>query len=694
MMLNRKNNVSSIDKFVLGLVILFIISLTNSIFVNQIGYFFALFLLVIQYAITRENKFEKNGLELAFILFLTAEFLSALFSIDHAQAFRNFFKRLVLIPIVYTIVASANDTERAKLYFKIYLGAALLTMIVYIVVAYEHFIAQLYSIESKGPSPFQYVMTAGGLMSFTTIFLFALLINEKGKLSMRIFYLAAFVVSAIGLFSSYTRAAWLGAAVGMLIIIIIKRKWLILISLTALLLFALFFFKNESKIYLYQMKEGKPVQELSFDTKGRASKIFLDDNSLLVADYEKGISVYTNDGKLIQQIETPSPAITVDRWDEKHFVVQLIDSRILLLEKNADNKFLLKNSFITPGYTTEVKTKNKTLYVSDLDSGLTIIKNPMKIAQRIRLTRISRVTNFDCDSTWFVAFAPSANNIKVYSMRDDVPITALDSVTTKSPMGFIWLNKNRVFFQSEDEFLQYIISDGKLRKLGEQKIKGIFSTEFDADKIYGCTFNGEIYSAENRLNHKIEFEKIASTGISLTDFKKSGQTFYFSFFKRNRLTSFVDPYHESNIERIEQWGTGFKIISHYPIFGVGDIDLMKVYSEYKDPFLKENFGHLHNNYMQFLAILGVFGFAMAMFMLAKILLMNLKIYNVLKDVPFVSSYSLGAAAAFIGFLFSGLAEWNFGDQEIITMVWFTLGLNIAFYKSYLKKNKNGVQTGE
>jgi len=75
-------------------------------------------------------------------------------------------------------------------------------------------------------------------------------------------------------------------------------------------------------------------------------------------------------------------------------------------------------------------------------------------------------------------------------------------------------------------------------------------------------------------------------------------------------------------------------------------------------------------------------------------LMNLKIYNVLKDVPFVSSYSLGAAAAFIGFLFSGLAEWNFGDQEIITMVWFTLGLNIAFYKSYLKENKNGVQTGE
>ncbi|MCX6168808.1 MAG: O-antigen ligase family protein [Ignavibacteriales bacterium] len=692
-MFNKKNNVT-IDKIVFGFIILFIISLTNSIFVNQIGYFFALILLVVQYLITRENKFEKNGLELVFILFLTAEFISALFSIDHANAFRNFFKRLVLIPIVYTIAASVNDTERAKLYFKIYLGAALLTMVVYIAIAYEHFIAQLYSIESKGPSPFQYVMTAGGLMSLTTIFLFALLINEKGKLSIRIFYFAAFIISAVGLFSSYTRAAWLGAAAGILTIIIIKRKWVILIPLAALLLFALFFFKNESKIYLYQIKEGKLIQQSSFETKGRASRTFVNDNSIMVADHEKGISVYTHDGKLVQQIETPSPAIMVDKWDEKHFIAQLIDSRILILEKDAENKIHLKNSFSTPGNITEAKTRNNIFYASDLDSGLTIIKNPLNIAQRIHLKRINRVTNFDCDSTWFAAFAPVDNNIKLYSMRDGVPITAVDSIATKSPMGFIWVNNNRLFFQSEDEFTQYVIVNSKIRRVGSQKIKGIFSTEFDSDQIYACAFNGVIYSAENQLNHKIDFKQIASTGISFTDFKKSGPTFYFSFYKRNRLTSFIDPYHESNIERIEQWKTGFKIFSHYPVFGVGDIDLGKIYAQYKDPFLKENFGHLHNNYMQFLVILGVFGFVMVMYMLVKVMLMNLKIYKTLKEIPFVSSYSLGAAAAFVGFLFSGLAEWNFGDQEIITMIWFTLGLNIAFHKSYLKSNKNGVQTIE
>jgi hypothetical protein len=56
------------------------------------------------------------------------------------------------------------------------------------------------------------------------------------------------------------------------------------------------------------------------------------------------------------------------------------------------------------------------------------------------------------------------------------------------------------------------------------------------------------------------------------------------------------------------------------------------------------------------------------------------IYNSLKKIPIASSFSIGAFASFIGFLFSGLAEWNFGDQEIITMVWFILGLSISFFK--------------
>ncbi|MDP2036227.1 MAG: hypothetical protein Q8L04_02510, partial [Ignavibacteria bacterium] len=120
---------------------------------------------------------------------------------------------------------------------------------------------------------------------------------------------------------------------------------------------------------------------------------------------------------------------------------------------------------------------------------------------------------------------------------------------------------------------------------------------------------------------------------------------------------------------------------------VGDIDLGNLYRKYKEDYLKENFGHLHNNFMQWLVTLGIVGFASVIFMVVSILLMHLKIYRTLKNEPVASSVAIAAIATFIGFLASGLGEYNFGDQEIITMVWFTVGLNLAFYLNH--KNNNG-----
>jgi O-antigen ligase len=124
--------------------------------------------------------------------------------------------------------------------------------------------------------------------------------------------------------------------------------------------------------------------------------------------------------------------------------------------------------------------------------------------------------------------------------------------------------------------------------------------------------------------------------------------------------------------------------------GVGDIDLGNLYRKYKDAHLKENFGHLHNNFMQWLVTLGIVGFIAVLFLMVSILRINAKIYSEVKDEPFASSFALGSIASFIGFLASGLGEYNFGDQEIITMVWFSLGLNLAFYINHQKKQKSEV----
>jgi O-antigen ligase len=137
-------------------------------------------------------------------------------------------------------------------------------------------------------------------------------------------------------------------------------------------------------------------------------------------------------------------------------------------------------------------------------------------------------------------------------------------------------------------------------------------------------------------------------------------------------------YHPTNIVRLSLWRAGWQIFKDNPLFGTGDIDLAGYYKKYKRYYEKEIQGHLHNNYIHVLATLGLFGFLAVCYLLLKILLINIGIYKRNKDIPFVSSYSLGVLGAFCAFLVSGLTELNIWDQEIITLVYFTFGLNIAF----------------
>jgi O-antigen ligase len=169
---------------------------------------------------------------------------------------------------------------------------------------------------------------------------------------------------------------------------------------------------------------------------------------------------------------------------------------------------------------------------------------------------------------------------------------------------------------------------------------------------------------------------------------------YITKMKRNRLGSVVDPYHFSNIDRINMAKTGIEIFKKHPLLGIGDIDITHIFAVSKKPYQKENFGHFHNNYVHILVILGVIGFLITMALLIKIMLVHIKIYKAVRSISFVSSFSMGALSSFIAFLVSGLAEWNFGDQEIITMIWFILGLNLAFYNYCGLLKKRSTITGD
>jgi len=146
---------------------------------------------------------------------------------------------------------------------------------------------------------------------------------------------------------------------------------------------------------------------------------------------------------------------------------------------------------------------------------------------------------------------------------------------------------------------------------------------------------------------------------------------------RERAYSVADPNHPNNIGRVHLWTTGFKIFEDHPIFGVGDSDLHRIYDRYRSPGDIEPGGHLHDNILMWLVTLGIVGCVILVSMFVRIFSFELSIFRDLEDRWLGGSLTLGALAVFVGFHINGLFEWNFGDQEIILLFWFTVGMTLA-----------------
>ncbi len=688
MKINTDNTIVIIDRMILGFILLFAATLNNSIFINQIGYFGALLLVAFKYFKTKENPFQKTGLELPFVLYLASLLLSAIFSLDPGFAFTELIKTLLLIPIIYVVIISAGKEQNEQLIFKTYLYAALITVIVYLFFSYQHFLNHLYRSEAKGPSPFQYVMTAGGLMTFTSVFFFSLLINEKVKLPVKLFYLIAFGLTSISVVASFTRAAWLGLFVGIIVILIAKRKWTLLAS--GFILIFLFLSLNSSKSFVnhYKLKNNSLILVQSIQTQGRASGIeVLARDTVLIADYNKGLLVSTN-GKVVQNISVPSPATQIFNWSDNRYICYTFDSRMLLLEKGINNNFTIADTFYSPGMTKDLKVSNGKLFIADEDSGLTVYINPFNIKETIKDKNHIGITNVNPLANYFVGYYNSPLQLKLFSAKDGFPYKVIDSLKNTVPFMLVWPFKDIVIFQGNDGLEQYSITENRFKSLRKDKIAGVVKVKFADSTAYALTADGKLYNAKYNPMNGFQFKLLKNLAMPSYDFGIGDSSIYVASFKKNRLASIIDPYHETNFERLQIWNVGLKMFLANPLVGVGDIDLNDSFRLYKEKYYKNIQGHMHNNVVHWLATLGIIGLATIVFMFFVIFKISFKIYSQVKSEPLISSYSLGVLASLFAFIFSGLGEYNFGDQEIITVIWFILGLNFAFYYQYKNKEKH------
>jgi O-antigen ligase len=144
-----------------------------------------------------------------------------------------------------------------------------------------------------------------------------------------------------------------------------------------------------------------------------------------------------------------------------------------------------------------------------------------------------------------------------------------------------------------------------------------------------------------------------------------------------RLQSIVDLHHPENLTRIAMWKTALRIFADHPWFGIGDVDVRETYLLYKDADDPAEHGHLHNVMIQLLVNLGIVGLLAVAALFVRIFVVEWKVFRKVKSSWFEGSVALGALALFTGFQVNGLVEWSFGDQEVVIMLWVSLGLSLA-----------------
>ncbi|MBR9975632.1 MAG: O-antigen ligase family protein [Bacteroidetes bacterium] len=133
---------------------------------------------------------------------------------------------------------------------------------------------------------------------------------------------------------------------------------------------------------------------------------------------------------------------------------------------------------------------------------------------------------------------------------------------------------------------------------------------------------------------------------------------------------------QSNQARLRMWRTGWQMFLEHPVTGVGDGEMHAIYRTYVPDAIKDEGGHLHNTYIHVLATHGVIGAAALLLLLGAVGLRLWRSWRRHRGNA-AGTLVLGAIAAFVGFLVNGMAEYNFGDHEIVLLLWTVVGIALT-----------------
>ncbi|HEX3074521.1 MAG TPA: O-antigen ligase family protein, partial [Ignavibacteriales bacterium] len=457
----------------------------------------------------------------------------------------------------------------------------------------------------------------------------------------------------------------------------------LLIPMAAAMLLVVIFQSSVSELRVYDYANNKLSGGTTIGTNGRPYSMLAVGNKKYLADFTGGIAELTESGKLKSVLETPFPVQDLIRINDSVIAAFLIDTRFMLIEAGGASLHV-KNIVTSPGFTSGYAAADNKLYINDVDSGLTVIDaaNPNDAAA---YKEINGNVSVLPDTDFVAAFSGDRTSIKIYEAQNGLLGTLLYVYMHDKPIELLARVGGGLLLGDHEGLNLFKIDSSGLELLAANKqLKNLHIAYFNNEeqKLFIAASNGRLYELEYPLNNKLSVISENELGYTPSFVSYAGGKIYAGNVKVGRISSILDIYNPSNFGRLAFWEAGWKMFKDNPFFGVGDIDLANLYKQYKHPYNKEIQGHMHNNYVHILVILGAAGFIILMSLFVKIFLLLWKNYRTLREESFLSTIALGALGCYAAFLVSGLTEWNFGDHEIVTLLWTAIGLSLAAMNIY------------
>jgi O-antigen ligase len=145
---------------------------------------------------------------------------------------------------------------------------------------------------------------------------------------------------------------------------------------------------------------------------------------------------------------------------------------------------------------------------------------------------------------------------------------------------------------------------------------------------------------------------------------------------RERALSAFDLRHPANRERTYMWEAGMRMFRERPLTGVGLQSVRSIYDRYRSPEAVENATHLHSVPVQIAATTGAIGLAAFLALYASLFAAAASgLRAALRaGAGLGAGLRLGVCGGLAGFLAAGLFEWNFGDEELLYLLYALVGL--------------------